>query len=373
MRADPDRADARAAAAVRDAERLVQVQVRHIGAEPARPGQSDQRVQVGAVDVHLAARGMHPVAHVSQRLLEHPVGGRVGEHDRGDRARLGLKLRVQVTEVDGAVRAALHHHHPQPGQHRAGRVGAVRRLGDQADVPVRLALGPVVPADRQQAGQLALRARVGLHRHRVIPGDLGQRLLQAGDQLQVALGLVGRGERMQVGELRPGDRLHLGRRVQLHGARAQRDHRAVQGQVAVGEPAQVPQHRGLVAVGTERRVGEEPAGAHQAGRQRVRRASGASSASAVPRDRAGHRPQLRVGRRLVAGDLHDVGLRRIQVEPGRPGPLDGRRRAARNDHPDGVEELGDICFETLLLSVAARTAALRCTRRAIAVSPSGPW
>ena len=50
-----DRPDARAAAAVRDAERLVQVQVRHVGAEPARLREADERIQVGAVDVHLAA------------------------------------------------------------------------------------------------------------------------------------------------------------------------------------------------------------------------------------------------------------------------------------------------------------------------------
>ena len=36
--AHTDRADARAAAAVRDAEGLVQVQVRDVGAEPARAG-----------------------------------------------------------------------------------------------------------------------------------------------------------------------------------------------------------------------------------------------------------------------------------------------------------------------------------------------
>ena len=43
------------AAAVRDAEGLVQVQVRHVGAELARLGQADQRVQVRAVHVHLPA------------------------------------------------------------------------------------------------------------------------------------------------------------------------------------------------------------------------------------------------------------------------------------------------------------------------------
>ena len=59
-----DRADARAAAAVRDAEGLVQVQVRDVGAEPAGPGQADQRVEVGAVDVDLAAGVVHGRADV---------------------------------------------------------------------------------------------------------------------------------------------------------------------------------------------------------------------------------------------------------------------------------------------------------------------
>ena len=50
---------ARAAAAVRDAEGLVQVEVADVGAEAARLGQPDQRVEVGAVDVHLAAGVVH--------------------------------------------------------------------------------------------------------------------------------------------------------------------------------------------------------------------------------------------------------------------------------------------------------------------------
>ena len=50
------------AAAVRDAERLVQVEVAHVAAERARPGHADQRVEVGAVDVDLAARRVHRVA-----------------------------------------------------------------------------------------------------------------------------------------------------------------------------------------------------------------------------------------------------------------------------------------------------------------------
>ena len=54
-----DRADARAAAAVGDAEGLVQVEVAHVGAELPGPGHADEGVEVGAVEVHLAAGVVH--------------------------------------------------------------------------------------------------------------------------------------------------------------------------------------------------------------------------------------------------------------------------------------------------------------------------
>ena len=59
MGAHADRADARTAAAVRDAERLVQVEMADVGAERARLSQPDESVEVGAVDVHLAAGLVH--------------------------------------------------------------------------------------------------------------------------------------------------------------------------------------------------------------------------------------------------------------------------------------------------------------------------
>jgi hypothetical protein len=67
------RADAGPAAAVRDAERLVQVEMAHVGTEPARAGDADEGVQVRAVDVHLAARRVDEVAELADAGLEHPV------------------------------------------------------------------------------------------------------------------------------------------------------------------------------------------------------------------------------------------------------------------------------------------------------------
>ena len=58
MRRDADRSHARPAAAVRNAEGLVQVQVADVGADLGRTAEPDLRIHVGAVHVHLAAAGV---------------------------------------------------------------------------------------------------------------------------------------------------------------------------------------------------------------------------------------------------------------------------------------------------------------------------
>src|SRR6185295_3907267 len=95
-----DRAHARPTAAVRDAEGLVQVEVAHVAAEHPGAGHADERVEVGAVDVHLAARRVYRVADVAHARLVHAVRGRVGDHQCGQRRAVLVDLGVQVVEVD---------------------------------------------------------------------------------------------------------------------------------------------------------------------------------------------------------------------------------------------------------------------------------
>ena len=75
-----DRAHARAAAAVRDAEGLVQVHVAHIGADVAGPAEADLRVQVRAVHIDLPAVGVDDFADLADGFLEDAVRGRIGDH-----------------------------------------------------------------------------------------------------------------------------------------------------------------------------------------------------------------------------------------------------------------------------------------------------
>ena len=225
----------------------------------------------------------------------------IGDHQRREIGGVLVRLGAQVGHIDVAVAVAADHDHLQAGHRGARRVGAVRAGGDQADVAVPLAARCVVGADRQQAGILALRAGVRLQRDRGKAGDRLKPVGQARDQLGVALGLVGRRERMDVGEAGQGDRDHLGRGVQLHRAGAERDHAAVQRDVLLLQALEVAQHLVLGVVLVEHSLFEERRVARQARRDggpTVR--GGRSDALARRLPQAGEVDQRCQSRQLVA-------------------------------------------------------------------------
>jgi hypothetical protein len=67
---------------VRDAERLVEIQVADVGAEIAGPAQADLGVHVRPVHVDLATVPVDDVADLPDLLLEHPVRRGIGHHQR---------------------------------------------------------------------------------------------------------------------------------------------------------------------------------------------------------------------------------------------------------------------------------------------------
>ncbi len=229
----------------------------HVGTEPAGTGQPDERVQVRAVDVHLATGVVHRSAELGHLRLEHPVGGGIGDHHGGEPVAVFGDLRSNVGQVDVAPVVACDHDDVEASHHRTGRVGAVRTLGDQADAALVVAVGTVIGPDREQSGELALAPSVRLQTHRGVPRDRRETVLELGDQLSVAGRLIGRCKRVEVGEFGPGDRQHLAGGVELHGARAERNHRPVERQVLVAEPAQVAEHLVFGVVPLEHRLREE--------------------------------------------------------------------------------------------------------------------
>ena len=58
---------------MRDAECLMQVHVADVAADVAGSGQADKRVQVGAVEIDLAAMVVDQLAQVLHALLKHAM------------------------------------------------------------------------------------------------------------------------------------------------------------------------------------------------------------------------------------------------------------------------------------------------------------
>src|SRR3546814_6163309 len=79
MRLDADRPHARAAAAMRNAEGLVEVEMGDVGADVAGPRKTDHCVHVGAVEIDLTAVAMGDLADLLHRFLEDAVRRGIGD------------------------------------------------------------------------------------------------------------------------------------------------------------------------------------------------------------------------------------------------------------------------------------------------------
>ena len=223
-----DRAHAWAATAMRNGKGLVQVEVGNIAAELAWAGPAGQRVHIRTVDVDLAAHRVDLIAYVADLGVKDTVGGGVGHHDAGDVVAVLGNLLIQIRQVNRAVLGGLHHNNAQVSQRCRGRIGTVRGSWDEHYIALVIAIGYVVAADGQEAGQLALGAGIGLDGDLGVAGDLGQPALNLFYQCAPTGGRFLWCVGVDACKLRPGNRLHGGRGVELHGAGAQRDHGAVE-------------------------------------------------------------------------------------------------------------------------------------------------
>ena len=269
MRGDADGAHARAASAMRDAKRLVEVEVTDVRADVPRTAEAHLGIHVRPVHVHLPAAGVHRLAHPLDVLLEDTVGGGVRHHQRREAVLVLLRPHLQVLEVDVARGVGAHHNHLVAGHDRARGIGAVGAGRNEAHVAVPLAAGLVKGADDEEPGVFALAPGVGLKGDCGETGNLREPALEVTEELVVAGRLLRWTEGVEGAELRPSHRNHLRGGVELHGAAAQRNHRVGEAQVARLEVLQIAQHLRLGVVGIEDRMGEVGALAEQRHGQRL--------------------------------------------------------------------------------------------------------
>ena len=151
-----DWSDARAAAAVWNAKRFVQIEMANIGAVIARPAKTALRVHIRAVHVNLTAVFVHDLANFANGRFENAVRARVSHHQCGQIARVRVRLSAQISQIDIAIFQRRDGDDVQSGHDRARWICSVRGGRNQTSVAMRFAAGGMIFADREQTRVLAL-------------------------------------------------------------------------------------------------------------------------------------------------------------------------------------------------------------------------
>ena len=213
----PDGTRSGPAASVRRREGLVEVEMDNVEVHLAGRGPTEDRVEVGAVIVQEAARGMDDIGDLEDMLFEDPEGVRIREHERE-----GLVPRrgPEGLQIDPAVlRRNLDDVVPE---HARGR--EVRPVGGvgQDDLVARLPSVAMIRGGDEETRVFPLSPGRGLQRDRVHAGDFRQDPLQFVEEAQRPLdrGLVL--VRMDPRDGREGGELFRELRVELHRARSER-------------------------------------------------------------------------------------------------------------------------------------------------------
>ena len=213
-----DGSHAWSATPMRDAEGLVQIQVRYVRAESTRLSQPDEGIQIGSIDVDLTTCIVHLGADITHGRFENAVRRGVRDHQRCEPFGILGDLGLQIAHIDIAVLITTHHEDPHTSHHGTCRIGAMSAAGDEAQVALGLPPAAVIGPDGQEPGKLTLTPGIGLDTHGVVTGDLAQHGLKGTDEFDIPLHLIQGRKGMNIGEFGPGDRLHFCCGVELHRA-----------------------------------------------------------------------------------------------------------------------------------------------------------
>src|SRR5262245_49476020 len=127
MRGHTDRAHARTAAAVGNAEGLMQVDVTNVSAELGWPANPNLSIQVRAIHIYQAPELVYDPANVSNILFEDTMRGWICHHQASEAVSMRRRFLLQICDIDVTLAVAGDRHHPQTSHDRAGRIRSMRR------------------------------------------------------------------------------------------------------------------------------------------------------------------------------------------------------------------------------------------------------
>src|SRR5215831_11029138 len=103
MWCNPDGANPRAAAPMRDAECFVQIQMAHVSTNVTGTAEANLSVHVGTVHVDLTAMGVNDVADFANGCFKNSMGRRVSDHQSCEIILVDLSFHPQISQIDVTV------------------------------------------------------------------------------------------------------------------------------------------------------------------------------------------------------------------------------------------------------------------------------
>ena len=188
---------------MRNAKRFVQIQMTNVGAVIARTAEAALRVHVRAVHVNLAAVRVYDVADLADCWFEHAVRGRIRHHECGKIARVLVRFRAQIGNIDISIFQTGNRDNFESSHHCAGWIRAVRRGRNETNVAMRFPARCVILVNGEQTCEFTLRSGVGLQGYGCETGDFGKPFFQLLKNFHVACCLFDGRERMHLGNFRP--------------------------------------------------------------------------------------------------------------------------------------------------------------------------
>ena len=241
-----ERTRARAAAAVRNCKRLVQVEMHEIEAHIARPCVAHQCIGIRAIVIAQAAGFVHRARYLVDVVFKESERIRIGHHHDG-----GVVAQHFLDFVDANAPAlvALERDDFEAAHGRRRRIRAVRRVGNDNFVPLALAATLEICFSNQQRCQLGMRARRRIERKSRHAEERAQAALELPHDSQRALRLSIGSVRMQIAQTWQARHRVVHARIVFHRARAERIEADVDSERALRKPRKVPHHVHLAVIG----------------------------------------------------------------------------------------------------------------------------
>ena len=156
---------------MRDCKSFMKIEVRNIGAEFSRLCNTNQSVEICAINIDLTARFMDQGTNITDSAFKYSVSTWIGNHERRQICLMLSNLRLDISNAYIAMLIAFDDDNFHASHDSTRGIGAVSTRWNQTDSAILIAAGIVIITNSQQTSELSLASCIWLQGDCVITCD----------------------------------------------------------------------------------------------------------------------------------------------------------------------------------------------------------